>query len=360
MFFIEIECRRKLRVFYIITRMRYILYLAFLLVCGTLSAASFSFQKKIERGLEGDYIVTEKENNSSVLILRCLTPTTLVLEEISIPSSFFDSANFTSWREWIGQGAPGHSSWTLFEIDLEKSQVKESYSYSQRRWLDSDDSENFLTSLLKLPLQSLSSKERKKIGPIPPSGESDHRSDWNPPLIFEGKKCKKPQFEAWRAFWPEDESRLAGSQIDLYFDTQHPDFPFPLWLEAYNGHYAFKLPAIDSGRGLHSTFKGMVPHRPIEFTKPFQEKEKSLFFHVKSPVYYTSFTLFAIDITSPSNQSTPISFRLHKTDQKEIILFEVSKQELQDCLEKDHVYRWAITPDNVPDVYLETDETWKL
>ena len=338
--------------------MKAFFYACFLFLTFHSQALPFSLNEKIAKGQPGDYIVTEKENNFSLLLLRSQSSSLLVLEEISIPTVLFESLATPSWRQWVEKGAPGHTSWTLFEINLEKGKLQESYSFSQRRWLSWDDSEPFLASVLFLPLEKLPPEQRKRIGPPPLSGEQDRRSLWSPTLVKEGKKMPKAQCEAFRSHWPEDNSHLSLCQIDLYFDSQSPVFPFPFWIEVYNGHYSFKLPVVDSGSNLYSTFRGTIPHRPPFLMSSPQLKEKELIFYLKSPSYYTAFHLFALDVTETPFKTISVPCRFEKTAQKEEIMLLVKKEDLKNLLEPHHEYRWSFIPENFSDVYAENNEIW--
>jgi len=334
------------------------LFLIFTFTGSFLNASPFSLKEKFEKGREGDYIVTEQDHNLSVLLLRSLNHDSLILEEISIPSSFYETLGLSSYREWVEKGAPGHTSWTLFEVSLKTGILQECYSHSQRAWISWEGSEPMLTALLALPLKQLPSSERRKIGPPPLPGEIDQRAFWIPPVVREGKKIVKPKLEAWRTTWPEDTSILSKCRIDLYFDAQNVSFPFPFWLEVYNGHYCFKLSVIDSGQNLHSPLKGTIPHRIPVLLGPPQKKENKLFFYLKSPTYYSSFHLFALDATSHVHHTIPLSATLEKTDQKEIIKLEVSLHELNEHLEVGHSYRWVFIPEHFSDIYSESNELW--
>ena len=164
--------------------------------------APLSLQQKFTQAHAGDFIVTAQEGNYSLLFIRSITADILLLEEISIPEKQIDIKK-VDWKKWAEDKASGHTSWTLYEIDRKSGKLIECFSYSKNGWLYLDESEQFLTKLLTLPLNAVSEKERKKIGPQPSPGESDQRSPWNPPLIVEGKKIDKPAFDVLKTKWPD-------------------------------------------------------------------------------------------------------------------------------------------------------------
>lgn len=226
--------------------------------CCILTAATPCLKEKLSKGQVGDFFVTAQDGNYSLLSIRSLNSNLLVLEEISVPAKQIDLKH-ANWKKWVTNKAPGHTSWTLLEIDLASGKLLECFSVSKNAWAYLDDSEQFFTRLLCLPLDVVTDSQRKKIGPAPNSGEPDCRSCWNPPLVIEGKKVEKPQFEVVKARWPDDGSQLALCVVELYFAEQLPTFP--CWLEVQSPHYTFKMRAVDTGRGLISPIKGGMPHR---------------------------------------------------------------------------------------------------
>jgi hypothetical protein len=205
---------------------------------------AFSFKEKICRGKKGDYIVTEQGKNYTLLFIRFLTDTTLLLEEITTPE------RPTSWKEWLQEGAHGNTSWILYTVDLKKNALKDCFSFTTRASIPIDQSEEFLTRLMTLPLSRVPLEERRRIGPSPLSGEIDKRSLWSPSIPFEGKKYDKPAFDVFKAKWPEDGTLLASCVIELYFDAKKPNFPFPYWIEIKSPHYSLPIRCIDSGENI--------------------------------------------------------------------------------------------------------------
>lgn len=192
----------------------------------------------------GDYVVTEQAKNYSVLIIRQKTEDRLVLEEISTNQAQ------KSWKRWVEERAPQATSWIMYEIDLKADKLLDSYSFTQGGWLYMEEGSHFLTKLLTLPLQKVERSQRKRIGPAPLAGEDDRRSVW------------MPQAEAFETIWPEDNSRISSSKIDVYFTSS----PFPSWIEVHEGHYDFKIRALESGKGLESPRK-TFPKRPSQLPK---------------------------------------------------------------------------------------------
>jgi hypothetical protein len=210
-----------------------------------------AWRQKFAKAQEGDFVVTAQASHYSLLFIRSLKEHTLSLEEISIPSNQIDLKKI-DWKKWVAAKAPGHTSWTLYEIDRITGKLVTCFSFSRNGWLHLDNSEQFLARLLTLPLTPVPLSERKRIGPQPSTGEEDRRAFWTPPLTINGKKISKPSFDVLKAKWPADGSRLSLCQFEFYFSKEEPTFPFPYWLEVHSPHYAFKMRTIDSGYELSS------------------------------------------------------------------------------------------------------------
>ena len=260
----------------------------------------------------------------------------------------------TSWRSWLESGAPGHTSWIMYEIDPETNALIEGYSFTKRGWLYLDDSQHFLSKLLTLPLRKVSNEERKKIGPAPFGNEPDHRSLWNPSLIVEGKKTKAP-FEAWKTRWPKDDSLLSSCEIQLYFREQDDKFGFPYWIEASNGHYTYAIKAVDSGKNLVSPLTSNLPHRAPQLQN-IKKTGQTVRLTVKTPAYYKNFNVFVFDITRPYENIGPLPLTLQKTEDKSIVFLDIASSELERRLVSGHHYKWVLTPSNSSVIFVESED----
>lgn len=330
------------------------------LVCLTFTAplkAVLTLEQRLASAKAGDFIVTAQEGNYSLLSIQTINTETLLLEEIAVPELQIDLKKI-DWKAWVAKKAPGHTSWTLYEINRQNGKLVECFSYSKNGWLYLDESQQFLTQLLTLPLSLIADKDRKKIGPPPLEGE-DRRALWNPPLIIEGEKVAKPLFEVVKAQWPKDSTQLSQCFIELYFAKTAS--PFPYWLEVQSPHYTFKMRAIDSGHGLLSPRIGPIPHRSPQIMG-FACKEKNFWkIPIKTPAYFQKLKLFALDLTEDKKSTIPIAF-VFQQGAKEEALLEISTADLKHALQDGHRYRWILLPEAGSDFYLESEEifTWKL
>lgn len=221
---------------------------------------SFCLKEKVPHAKMGDFIVTESNKNHSLLFIRSVQPNRLQLEEVTVPTSHIKNFK-NAWQGWLQKGAPGHTSWVVYTLDLEKNNLVSCYSFDRRGWLALEQS--FLTHLLSLSLTRVQTTERKKIGPPPLDGEPDHRSSWTPPVVIEGKKLEKPTVDVLKAVWPEDGSQLSQCTVELYFDARRPLFLFPCWIEIKSPHYTHHFKVADSGEGMTSPHTFLPPQPEV-------------------------------------------------------------------------------------------------
>lgn len=224
-----------------------------LLIFFTLTAQllfPFTLQEKFEQGEPGSYFVTEQNKLVSLLHLHSKKEGRLLFEEISIP---LHRSKTIDWAAWIAKGAPGHTSWILYEIDTRKRCVTACYSLTRKAWMTTDELDAFLIPLLSLELLFLPESARLQKGATERAGNISSRP-WGPPQVKQGKKVNHPEYDVYTAQWPRDSSDLSEKQMILYFDKNDQDFPFPYWIQTHEGMFKFKVRAIDSGKGLRSPF----------------------------------------------------------------------------------------------------------
>jgi hypothetical protein len=216
------------------------------LFCALLPLSLFahSLKERFYKARPGDYIVTCQAKHYSFLRVHALKEQRLTLEEIAIPEE--EAKLPQNWKAWVKQGAPGHTSWILYEIDLEKEKLLKCYSKVKMAAIYPEEADYLFLKFLSLPLRCLPDTERKKVGPPPQDKEADRRKLWNPKLMIDGKPLSKPAFEVLQAMWPEDGSPLASCLVEFYLD-QNSAFPFPYWIDIKSSHYTFKIQVIDSG-----------------------------------------------------------------------------------------------------------------
>ncbi|MBX9744649.1 MAG: hypothetical protein K2X08_05500 [Chlamydiales bacterium] len=307
-------------------------------------------KKRLEHAQKGDYIVAEAGKMITLIALRSRTESSIIFEEISVPAQHFKEKRPQSWAEWVKNQAPGHSSWSMIEIDLTSNQILECYSFSRASWLQLATQDSFLSTLLRLPLQQITKHQRKKIGPAPNTDEVDHRKIWQPPLIINGQQIEQPHFDAYAAEWPKDHSELSGQTVTLYFNEESK-FPLPYWIQIDTTHAAVSMRVIDSGSHLASPYH-KLPRRVPEFLTPPRMTDKGLELALKSPKYYKTFELFAIDITTKEKHIVPLAHKVTSV-QEETVSLEVPEIELAQMLEPGHRYTWLLVPTGYSEYYTE-------
>lgn len=211
---------------------------------------------RFEKAKGGEFIVTQKDKTLTLLTYHRLASRDRILfEEISVPKS---SISFPiNWQEWINRYAPGHHSWTIYEIDSSSGALISCFSASKGEWLSISGEASFLPKLLQLPLEEVSDMKKKRIGPAPETKSHDHRQIWAPLLVYDGKSYQKASFDVFESFWPGDDTKLNGAHITLYFNKENFFFPFPYWMQIDNGVARATIRIIDSGSELRSIFMDM-------------------------------------------------------------------------------------------------------
>lgn len=235
------------------------LLIFFMSVVG--SGEALTMRHYLPQARKGDFIVTAQNKNHTLLHIYDKTPTTLTIEEITIPSARIPST--FSWREWVRQGGPHHTSWILYAINQQTGQIEECFSVSQNGWLNLSKSESFLPTLLNLELTPIPTSQLRRVGPPPVDESQDRRPIWQPNMVVDGKIIKGVPFEAWRAQWPKDESELSGKVIEIYLPAESTKYPsyFPYWLQVKSLVGKASARIVDSGTQLISP-AAPIPKRP--------------------------------------------------------------------------------------------------
>ncbi|CCB86094.1 MULTISPECIES: hypothetical protein [Parachlamydia] len=230
---------------------RFVYFLALLCVIFSYTEAGIYLRDNLKNAEAGDFIVTMQNKTCSLLHIYSKEGQYLTIEEISLPAS--KTKSMDSWRAWVQEGAPGHTSWTMYSVNLMNGAIDRCFSFTKNRWCDPTPTENFLGTLLNLHLNLVSTHERKKIGGYA-IGTPGPRRIWEPRLIVDGNVITGVSFDAWRTHWPKDGSILSGKTIEVYVPSENTPYPsyFPYWLEISGMMGQAKLRVVDSGKGLRS------------------------------------------------------------------------------------------------------------
>jgi hypothetical protein len=327
--------------------MKYILALC--MVAASLVGGESSLLERLEKSRSGDYIVFEANKTITLLAIRSKMDPCLILEEISAPSDTL-KIRPASWADWVKQHAPGHTSWSMMEINLKDREILECYSFSKSAWIPHAAKDNLLATLLQLPLNPVQTTQRRRIGPPPQEGETDRRGIWSPPLMVDGKAFENALFDVFEAIWPQDGSEMGGKNVSLYFDRQNHS-PLPYWIQVDTSHATATVRAIDSGKNLPALHR-KFPRRIPQFIGAPVRTKNGVRLSIKSPKYYKEFELFAVDVTSKDKEIHPIIHSLTQGSD-DTISFDIPSDELDQALQPDHKYTWLVVPAGHSESYIE-------
>ena len=182
----------------------------------------------------------------------------------------------------------------MIEIDLSSHELLECYSFSRAAWVElSVAGEPALHNVRSASRKKFLTVDERRIGPAPADGEADVRKIWKPPFIEEGQRLHHIAFDVFSADWPKDDSELSGNGVSLYFDSVSR-CPFPVWIQIDTAHASVSSHMIDSGkicRPSTGRCRGGSPNSSALSKKSKADLRLSL----KSPKYYRSFELYAVD-----------------------------------------------------------------
>lgn len=220
-------------------------------ICCPLQANELLLRDNLRQAQPGDYLVISSNKTQTLMHVYAKQNQVLTLEEITIPECK-RPADF-SWKEWVKQGAPGHTSWVMFDIDVRTGHMIRYYSFTKKNWFEISDADNFLTKLLNLKFSKVPESNRKRVGPKPTSGP-EWRPFWQPRMIVEGQVVQDVAFDALRTKWPRDGSDLSNKVIEVYLPHDHQRYLayFPYWLQINGVMGKAKIRMIDSGKQLQS------------------------------------------------------------------------------------------------------------
>ncbi len=201
----------------------------------------------------GNYIVASQGKAYTLLHINERQGATLTIEEITTPATSIPKEQH-SWREWVKLGAPGHTSWIMYQINLDTGKMSDHYSFTRKGWFNVPKKNHFLSTLLYLPLKFIPLNKRKKVGHRPPIGLPDKRRLWSPRMVVDGNVIQGVTFDAWKTHWPKDGSELSDKTIEVYVPEDNETYPsyFPYWMQISGMIGKAKVRIVDSGSHLES------------------------------------------------------------------------------------------------------------
>lgn len=310
-------------------------------------------EERLGKAENGDYLVFSGKKMLMLIRVHAISPRSIIFEEITAPEEKVKIKD-GNWPAWVQAMAPGHSSWSMIEIDRTTGEILECYSFSRGAWLQVSSQESLIATLLKLPLQEVPSADQRRIGPAPLDGERDYRKIWQPPATIAGKK-ESLQFDVFKTLWPKDGTELAGQTLLLYFD-QKSEFPLPFWIQVETTHLNISFRAIDAGKSLKSPYK-TFPRRIPQFIGQAKKNGEGLSLKLQSPKYYQNFELYVVDVTTKEKEICPIDFQTLQRE-GELYTLEVLNEALEATLKPGHEYTWLIVPEGHAESYAQTTKTF--
>lgn len=316
----------------------------------TLPLLGLNLSDKLGKAHEGDFAVSLINKTYTLINIVEKKDNILLFEEISIPASCVKASH--DWRKFMENGAPGAIAWMLYEVDLSSATMLECYSVLDEAFFDVHSFDHILTKMMHLPLEVLSESEQRRIGASSDEGV-DHRKVWTPVQVFEKERVKNPKFDVYKATWPDDGTILSKKSVEIYFDANRKDFPFPYWMQLKDASDAsFKVPTVDGGKKLASPTIGMPRRRPYFYDKVDIHKDK-IIVKVSVPIYYKSLKLFATSFSGSLDNPILCEAKVERKE-GELVEFEISKAFIHKNLGHDKPYHFLLTNDSFPEVSVES------
>lgn len=224
----------------------------FLWMSGIYASPYMRLKDNLPQANPGDYIVTAQNKNYSILMIYNKTPSSITMEEVTVPDNKIPRK--LSWKDWFQDGAPGNTAWIRYEIDTTTGTILNTFSFTRNSWCKMNQADQFLSTLLNLPLAQIPLKERKRVGQGDSFRAADNRPLWQPRMVVDGQPIDNVAFDAWRTRWPNDGTSLAGKTIEVYVPENNTLYPsyFPYWLQISGMIGKAKIRIIDSGTDLRS------------------------------------------------------------------------------------------------------------
>jgi hypothetical protein len=205
-------------------------------------------RENLSRAKTGDYLVTVRNKNYTVLLIQEKKDDSLIVHEITIPGAKFPSW-IPTWRSWVESGAPNHTAWMAYKIDLRDGRIENMYSFTHQSWMNLSETDNLFTKLINLPFQPLPMEKRRYVGTSDGS-----RRLWHPRMVVDGRIVPGVYFDAWAAKWPNDGSDMSSKLLHIYIPQESERYPsyFPYWMRVKAMAGKTNIRIADSGSGLSS------------------------------------------------------------------------------------------------------------
>lgn len=223
-------------------------FLLLTIVSPLASLETLFLANNLQNAKNGDYIITKRDKNFVALYIKDVTLDRIQVDEITIPENKVSRTKL-SWRDWLQNKSPNHTSWVTYYIELPEGKINEMYSQSQKCYLKVDGEKNLFTTLMNLEFQEVPFAQRKRRGP---SHITTPQNVWQPKMIKNGQQIPGVSFTPYTTKWPSDGSVYAGTPIVIYIPEDSTSYPayFPYWMQSSGAGGKVQLFIVDSGRDL--------------------------------------------------------------------------------------------------------------
>ncbi len=229
------------------------LFILILLILSPLTVFSDSLvlRDNLKKAKPGDYLVTCRNKNYTMLFIQDKDDNSLLVQEITIPGARFPDWT-PSWRSWIESGAPNHTAWLAYKIDLLDGRIQDMYSFPRQSWMNLSETDNLFTKLINLPFYPLPMNQRRFV-----DTSDGNRRLWHPRMVVNGQIVPGVYFDAWGAKWPNDGSEMSGKLLHIYIPSESNRYPsyFPYWMRVKAMAGKTNVRVVDSGSGAISPNK---------------------------------------------------------------------------------------------------------
>lgn len=331
----------------------FLLFIVLLLSFAKLCSHEITLCDALRGAKAGDFLVTAQSKTMTLFHIFEVQDSIVIIEEISAPIHLKSQIK-GNWQDWINQDAEGHTSWIMYELNLNSRKIEDIYSFSQKSWQQVYDQEQIFPTLINLKFSLIDQKNRRKAGPAPLPEMRDDRAIWQPPIVSNGEKIPGIICDAYQAYWPQDGSELDGKKIEIFLAQNNEKVPayFPFWLQVSNSFSQVKLRVIDSGfnlKSIHSNF----PTPPVELLSQQLTPKGELSFTLKTHPLFENFTLFAKAIDG-SGPIITLPCQVYQSVDKRQAQIKVTNEDLNNMLKHDKMYHFMLEPVGYPHMSVET------
>ncbi|MCH9621680.1 MAG: hypothetical protein S4CHLAM20_11050 [Chlamydiia bacterium] len=304
---------------------------------------SFPFKDIFIKGNIGDFSIYQSGNSVTILNIHTKELPYIVLEEITLPRSLYETVKGLDLSTWVKKGAPGSTSWTLMEIEINTLEVTNAFCFSRKAHLLINKEDALISSLLNLDIKPIAKENLSRVGPRP-HNKRDTRAFWQPTMIVSGEKKKPKKMDVYSGFWTNDTSALSNKEIDLYILN---DFPFPYWIQIKGDLGSKKMISLDSGKNLISPIE-KIPTMPPSFLSGLEKwnNDPSKYsFLIQTNRSHKEYTTYLMELGDKKNKLIYVESKYHNIETG-VLKFNLTSSSLKSELTPGKKYRLYLSYEN--------------